>query len=124
MDNKIKISVDDASGISSVNFSGRLSFIYSIGLLVEGPASAQAGEALAVTTSPNFSILSLETLVGAGVATFEGFRTSSRTLAILLPLIGVAAGIFAVLGNSGSTGEICSFGWWSLFKLYDFNFSS
>jgi hypothetical protein len=65
---------------------------------------------LAATTYSNSSTLSLETLVGVGVATFEGFRTASRTLTILLSFLGVVAGIVVVLVSSRSDGEICSFG--------------
>jgi hypothetical protein len=49
-------------------------------------------DTLAAATSPNSSILSSEALVEIGVGTFEDFRTACRTLAILLPFLGVVAG--------------------------------
>jgi hypothetical protein len=105
-DNKIKIFGRHCFGYRQRQLPSRLYFTCSIGLVFEGPALAQPGAALEVTTSPNSSTLSSETLVGARVAIFEAFRTASRTLAILLPFLGVDAGIVVVFVNSGNTREI------------------
>jgi hypothetical protein len=78
----------------------------------------QSGAALAATTSSNSSTLSLEILVGAGVAIFEGLRIASRTLAILLPFLGVAAEAAAILDSPGAVGELCGFGCSSVLELY------
>jgi hypothetical protein len=107
--------VDTALGIGSDNFSGRLSLIRSVGVIFEGPALAQSVAALAAIASSNSPTLFVETLAGAGVATFEGLRTTSRTLAILLPFLGVAAETIIVLDNPGTTGELFSFGYCSIF---------
>jgi hypothetical protein len=120
---KSRSSVGAALGIGSVKFSGRLSFTCSIGLVSEGSALVQSGTTLAATTS-NYSTMSSETLVGAGVAIFEGFRTTSRTLAIFLPFLGVAVGAVAVLDNLGITGGLCRFGYYSALELFGSVFSN
>jgi hypothetical protein len=110
--------VDAALGIGSDNFSGRLLLIHSVGIIFEGPALAQSGAALTATSSSNSPTLSLETLAGAGVAIFEGLRTTSRTLAILLPFLGVAVEMVAVHNNPDTTRELYSFGCCSILELF------
>jgi hypothetical protein len=99
-------------------------FTCSTGLDFEGPTSAQAGEALAAAASPNSSILSPKISIGAGVDTFEGFRTVSSTLAILLPFIGVAAGTVAIFDNPVTAGGLYSFGCCSVLELSGSDFST
>ena len=102
----------------NVSFSRRPSFACSIGLVPEGLVSTQIGEALAVATSPHSSTLSSEALVEAGVGTFEDFRTASRTLAVLLPFLGVAARAAANFDNPVMVGGLCSFRCYSVFELF------
>jgi hypothetical protein len=113
-----KSSREDASNIGDVNFFERPYFACSTGLIPEGPASAQVGEALTATVLLNSSILSLEALAGAGISTFEGFRTTSKALAILLPFQGVAVGAAANFDNPVMVGELCSFGCCYVFELF------
>jgi hypothetical protein len=112
-----------ALGIGSVSFSDRLSFTCSTGLVFEGPASAQVGEALATAASPNSSVLSSE-IVEVGVDNFEGFRTTSRTLVILLPFLGVIAVTIVVFDNPVIAGGLCNFGCSSVLELFGSDFSS
>jgi hypothetical protein len=62
--------------------------------------------------------LSAEALVETGVSTFEDFIIASRTLAILLPFLGVAVGADANLDNPVMIGGLYSFGCSSVFKLF------
>jgi hypothetical protein len=78
----------------------------------------QVGEALAIATSPNSSILSSEALVEIGVGTFEDFKTASKTLAILLPFLGVAAAEVANFGNPIMVGGLYSFRCSYVFELF------
>jgi hypothetical protein len=105
---------DTASGVGNDTFSDRLSFTCSIGLLFEGPALAQSG------AFSNSLAMSLQILVWAGVLIFEGLRTLSRTLAILIPFLGVATEVDAMLDSSCTIRELCSFGCYSLLELYFF----
>jgi hypothetical protein len=99
-----KSSREGASGIGDVSSSGRLSFACFIGLDPEGLASAQVGEAIAAATT-NFSILSSEALVETGVGTFEDFRTTSKTLAILLPFLGVITAVVVNFATPSWLGD-------------------
>jgi hypothetical protein len=110
-------------GVGDVGFSRRSSFSYFAALIPEGPASTQGGEALAAMAPPNSSILSLEVLAEAGVGTFEDFWTASRTLAILLPFLGVVAGADANFDNPVMLGGLYSFGY-SIFELFASAFSA
>jgi hypothetical protein len=78
----------------------------------------QIEEALAVATSLRSSILSSEALVEIGVDIFVDFRTASRTLAILLPFLGLAAGATANFDNPVVVGGLCSFGRCSIFEFF------
>jgi hypothetical protein len=109
--------VNTASGIGSDILFGRLSLMCSVGLISEGPALVHSGAALTTTTSSNSQALSFKILVGAGVAIFKGLRTTSRTLAILLPFLGVTAKAVAILDSPGTTRELCSFGCCSVLEL-------
>jgi hypothetical protein len=62
---------DTASGIGNDTFSDKFPLTCSVGLLSEGPAFAQSGAILPSIDFYNSLALSLEILVGAGVATFE-----------------------------------------------------
>jgi hypothetical protein len=116
--NVSKVLTRNALVIGIASFSGRPSFICFAALIPEGPASTQVGEALAAAASPNSSILSSEALVGAGIGTFKEFRTASRTPAILLPFLGVAAGADANFDNLVAVGGLCSFGCYSIFEHF------
>jgi hypothetical protein len=113
---------DTASSVGSDIFSGRLSLTYSIGLHSEGPALAQSGAILSLIAISNSSALSLEIFVGAGIATFEGLRTASSMLAILLPFLGVTAGAEAIFDSSCTIEELCSFSYCSILELSIFVF--
>jgi hypothetical protein len=105
-----KSSREDAFDIGIVSFSKRPSFTCSAGLIHEGSASAQVGEAHAVVATPNSSILSSEALVEAGISTFKDFRTASRTLAILLPFLRVSARAASNFDNLVMVGRPYNFG--------------
>jgi hypothetical protein len=77
-----------------------------------------------VTASSDSPPLPLETLVGAGAAIFEGLRTVSRTLAILLPFLGVVAEAVSILDSPGAAGELCSFNCCLVLELSAIIFSS
>jgi hypothetical protein len=83
--------------------SGRLSNFSFDCVGSEGLALSQSGE-LPTITAIGSSTLSLETFGDAGVAIFEGLKTASSTLAILLPFLGVPAGAVVIYGFA------CAFG--------------
>jgi hypothetical protein len=101
---KFKIPWDTALGISGDTFSDMLSLTYSVGLFSDGPASAQSRTILSLAFF-NSSYLSLEIFVAEGVTTFEGLKTTSSTLAILLPLLGVPVGAVEICGFAGAFGN-------------------
>jgi hypothetical protein len=115
---------DTDLGIGNKTFSDRLSFTCPVGLLSEGPALAQSAAVLTLIAFYNSLALSLEILVGAGVAIFEGLRTTYRTLAILLPFLCVATEAYVILDSSCTIGELCSFDCCSVLELSIFYFSN
>jgi hypothetical protein len=115
--------VDTALGIDSEIFSDRLSFICSVDLISEGPALVQSGATLTSIAFSNSPGLSLEILVGKGVAIFEGLKTTPRMLAILLPFLGVSTKADVILDSPCPTGELYGFGCFSALELSVFNFS-
>jgi hypothetical protein len=109
--------VDTASGIDSDIFFRKLSFTCPVSLIYEAPALVQSGAALPSIAFFQISSLSLEILVGAGEAIFEGLRTTSRTLAILLPCLGVDVEADVIRDSPCSTRELCNFGCCSVLVL-------
>jgi hypothetical protein len=107
---KSRSPVDTASGIGSDIFYGKLSSTCPVGLISKDPALVQSGAALTSIAFSNSPALSLEILAGAGVAIFEGLRIASRTLAVLLPFLGVATEADVTCDSPCSIREFCSFG--------------
>jgi hypothetical protein len=113
----LKSPVDIASGVGNVIFSGKLYFTCSFGLNSEGPALVRSGATLTSVAFSNSPALSLEILVVVGVAIFDGLRTTSRTSAILLPFLGVAAEADVIRDSPCFIGELYSFGCCSVLEL-------
>jgi hypothetical protein len=116
--------IDTASGIGSDIFSNSLSFTYSVGLISDGLALVQSGTTLTLIAFSNSPALSLEILLGVGVDIFEGLRTASRMLAILLPFLCVVIKVDVILDSPCTTTELYNFGCCSVIELSVFYFSS
>jgi hypothetical protein len=99
------------SGVGIAIFSSRLSGLSFDGMGSEGPALSKSEEISAIAAIFDSLALSLETFGGAGVATFEGLKTASNTLAILFHFLGVPTGTDVAFGCSCTFDSSSIFGY-------------
>jgi hypothetical protein len=71
----------------------------------EGPALTESAKVLEVTTITS-AASTLEIFGGVDDAIFEGLKTTSSTLAILLPLLGVLAGAVVICGCASALATL------------------
>jgi hypothetical protein len=106
--NIFQVTMGRCFGVGDVDFSETLSSTSPIGASFEGPASARTLVVLVVIASLASSDFSPDASAEAGIDALMDYKTTSKTLAILL-FLGVAVVVLDGFDNPVTTGGLNTF---------------